>query len=110
MTPEEKTLFGIDKLNVARSTIPAVTHVDYSARVQLHRATSGLSRSHQPLPWLRLSGGDQHQLQRGSEPIVCRDALDVHGNRPRPANRREFGASKGRPGSKLGSLTKTSLS
>ncbi len=34
MTPAEETLFGIDKLNVPRSTIPAVTHVDYSARIQ----------------------------------------------------------------------------
>lgn len=34
MTNEEESLFGIDKLNVARSDIPAVTHVDYSARVQ----------------------------------------------------------------------------
>jgi carbamoyltransferase len=34
MTNEEEALFGIDKLNVARSDIPAVTHVDYSARVQ----------------------------------------------------------------------------
>jgi carbamoyltransferase len=34
MTPEEQRLFGIDKLNVVRSEIPAVTHVDYSARVQ----------------------------------------------------------------------------
>ena len=34
MKDEEKTLFGIDKLNVKRSVIPAVTHVDYSARVQ----------------------------------------------------------------------------
>ncbi|MFQ5964200.1 MAG: carbamoyltransferase [Candidatus Scalinduaceae bacterium] len=34
MTEEEKNLFGIDKLNVCRSRIPAVTHVDYSARVQ----------------------------------------------------------------------------
>jgi carbamoyltransferase len=34
MTPEEEKLFGIDKLNIARSEIPAVTHVDYSARVQ----------------------------------------------------------------------------
>jgi carbamoyltransferase len=41
MTPEEESLFGIDKLNVARSTIPAVTHVDYSARVQtVHRETN----------------------------------------------------------------------
>ena len=34
MTDEEKRLFGIDKLNVKRSSIPAITHVDYSARVQ----------------------------------------------------------------------------
>jgi carbamoyltransferase len=34
MSAEEQGLFGIDKLNVARSEIPAVTHVDYSARVQ----------------------------------------------------------------------------
>ena len=34
MTDEEQRLFGIDKLNVPRSDIPAVTHVDYSARVQ----------------------------------------------------------------------------
>ena len=34
MTQEEKKLFGIDKLNVPRSSLPAITHVDYSARVQ----------------------------------------------------------------------------
>jgi carbamoyltransferase len=34
MTAEQRELFGIEKLNIARSTIPAVTHVDYSARVQ----------------------------------------------------------------------------
>jgi carbamoyltransferase len=34
MTEEEQALFGIEKLNIARSEIPAVTHVDYSARVQ----------------------------------------------------------------------------
>ena len=34
MTNKEKKLFGIDKLNIKRSQIPAVTHVDYSARVQ----------------------------------------------------------------------------
>ena len=34
MTEEEKALFGIDKLNIRRSGIPAVTHVDYSARIQ----------------------------------------------------------------------------
>ena len=34
MSDEEKKLFGIDKLNIKRSDIPAVTHVDYSARIQ----------------------------------------------------------------------------
>ena len=34
MTSEEKKLFGIDKLNIVRSSIPSVTHVDYSARIQ----------------------------------------------------------------------------
>jgi carbamoyltransferase len=34
MTAEQENLFGIDKLNIPRSQIPAVTHVDYSARVQ----------------------------------------------------------------------------
>jgi carbamoyltransferase len=41
MTEEEQKLFGIDKLNVPRSSIPAVTHVDYSARVQtVHKETN----------------------------------------------------------------------
>ena len=41
MTPDQRAMFGIDKLNVARSEIPAVTHVDYSARVQtVHRKTN----------------------------------------------------------------------
>ncbi|WP_420347409.1 carbamoyltransferase [Pelagibius sp.] len=41
MSAEEKALFGIDKLNVKRSEIPAVTHVDYSARVQtVHAETN----------------------------------------------------------------------
>ncbi|XGB40504.1 MAG: carbamoyltransferase [Cyanobacteria bacterium LVE1205-1] len=34
MSSEQETLFGIDKLNIPRSEIPAVTHVDYSARIQ----------------------------------------------------------------------------
>jgi carbamoyltransferase len=41
MTPEEEALFGIDKLNVPRSSLPAVTHVDYSARIQtVHAQTN----------------------------------------------------------------------
>jgi carbamoyltransferase len=43
MTADEQALFGIDKLNVARSEIPAVTHVDYSARIQtVHSDTNPL--------------------------------------------------------------------
>jgi len=41
MTAEQEALFGIEKLNVRRSDIPAVTHVDYSARIQtVHRETN----------------------------------------------------------------------
>ncbi len=41
MTNEQKKLFGIDKLNIKRSDIPAVTHVDYSARIQtVHKNTN----------------------------------------------------------------------
>ena len=41
MTDEQKSLFGIEKLNIPRSEIPAVTHVDYSARIQtVHRETN----------------------------------------------------------------------
>jgi len=40
-TPEQQALFGIDKLNVPRSEIPAITHVDYSARIQtVHKETN----------------------------------------------------------------------
>ncbi|MBD1883263.1 carbamoyltransferase family protein [Microcoleus vaginatus] len=41
MTPEQEQLFGIEKLNIPRSEIPAVTHVDYSARIQtVHKETN----------------------------------------------------------------------
>jgi len=41
MTAEQEQLFGIEKLNVPRSSIPAVTHVDYSARIQtVHQETN----------------------------------------------------------------------
>jgi len=45
MTAEEEALWGIEKLNVVRSQIPAVTHVDYSARIQTVR------RDVNPLYW-----------------------------------------------------------
>ena len=41
MTGEQESLFGIDKLNIKRSNIPSVTHVDYSARIQtVHKETN----------------------------------------------------------------------
>ncbi|MEG4862752.1 MULTISPECIES: carbamoyltransferase family protein [unclassified Microcoleus] len=41
MTPEQEQLFGIEKLNIPRSEIPSVTHVDYSARIQtVHKETN----------------------------------------------------------------------
>jgi carbamoyltransferase len=56
MTDEEQARFGIDKLNVPRSTIPAVTHDDYSARIQtVHRETN--PRYHALLSrWKALTG------------------------------------------------------
>ena len=67
MSAEEESLFGIDKLNVPRSTIPAVTHVDYSARLQtVHRETN--PRFHALLSaWKARTGcpvSRQYQLQR----------------------------------------------
>jgi carbamoyltransferase len=41
MTEDSENLFGIEKLNIKRSSIPAITHVDYSARVQtVHKETN----------------------------------------------------------------------
>ena len=41
MKPEDENLFGIEKLNIKRSSIPAITHVDYSARIQtVHKETN----------------------------------------------------------------------
>jgi len=41
MTEKDENLFGIEKLNIKRSSIPAVTHVDYSARIQtVHEETN----------------------------------------------------------------------
>ena len=41
MTTKEKAFFGIKKLNVVRSSVPAITHVDYTARIQtVHKETN----------------------------------------------------------------------
>jgi carbamoyltransferase len=74
MTDSEQRLFGIDKLNVVRSTIPAVTHVDYSARVQtVHRETNPLF--HQLLEAFKSATGCPVLVNTSfnvrGEPIVC---------------------------------------
>lgn len=74
MTGEEQKLFGLDKLHVVRSGIPAVTHVDYSARVQT------VSRQTNPLYHKMISKFDQKygcpaiintSFNVRGEPIVC---------------------------------------
>jgi carbamoyltransferase len=74
MTNEEQSLFGIDKLNVPRSDIPAVTHVDYSARVQtVHRDTN--PRFHDLLSAFKARTGCPVLVNTSfnvrGEPIVC---------------------------------------
>jgi len=74
MTEEEKKLFGIDQLNVPRSQIPAVTHIDYSARVQtVHRETN--PRFHALLGAFKQRTGCPVLVNTSfnvrGEPIVC---------------------------------------
>lgn len=74
MTQEEKALFGIDKLNVPRSTIPAVTHVDYSARIQtVHEETN--PRYHRLISRFKALTGCPVVVNTSfnvrGEPIVC---------------------------------------
>jgi carbamoyltransferase len=73
-TDEEETLFGIDKLNVVRSEIPAVTHVDYSARLQtVHVETN--PRFHALLQRFKARTGCPVLINTSfnvrGEPIVC---------------------------------------
>ena len=74
MTNEEEALFGIDKLNVARSEIPAVTHVDYSARVQTVHADTN-PRFHALISRFKTKTGCPVLVNTSfnvrSEPIVC---------------------------------------
>ena len=74
MTHEQQALFGIDKLNVARSTIPAVTHVDYSARIQtVHRDTNpryyDLIRAFRDITGCPIVVNTSFNVR--GEPIVC---------------------------------------
>jgi carbamoyltransferase len=74
MTAEQEQLFGIEKLNVPRSTIPAITHVDYSARVQtVHKETN--PRFHAVLESFKKRSGCSVLVNTSfnvrGEPIVC---------------------------------------
>ncbi|MGH8012887.1 MAG: carbamoyltransferase family protein [Candidatus Binataceae bacterium] len=74
MTNEQTGLFGIEKLKIPRSAIPAVTHVDYSARVQtVHRETN--PRFHDLLSEFEARGGCAVLVNTSfnvrGEPIVC---------------------------------------
>ncbi|MEM5493307.1 carbamoyltransferase [Hoeflea sp. AS16] len=74
MSEQEEALFGIDKLNVSRSSIPAVTHVDYSARVQtVHEQTNPLF--HALISRFHANTGCPVVVNTSfnirSEPIVC---------------------------------------
>lgn len=74
MTAEEESLFGIDKLNIVRSDIPAVTHVDYSARVQTVHAQTN-PRYHGLLSAFKERTGCSVLVNTSfnvrGEPIVC---------------------------------------
>jgi carbamoyltransferase len=74
MTEEEQALWGIEKLNVPRSSIPAVTHVDYSARIQtVHRESN--PRYHALLSAFKARTGCPVLVNTSfnvrGEPIVC---------------------------------------
>ena len=69
MTAEEEKLWGIDKLNVKRSDIPAVTHVDYSARIQTVR------REINPVYWAII---DAFHRQTGC-PLIVNTSFNVRG-------------------------------
>ena len=74
MTNEQEQLFGIEKLNISRSEIPAVTHVDYSARIQtVHSETNG--RYYKLLSEFKAQTGCPVLINTSfnvrGEPIVC---------------------------------------
>jgi carbamoyltransferase len=74
MSEAEQALFGIDKLNVPRSDIPAVTHVDYSARIQTVHATTNPRYHALIAAFERLTGVPvliNTSFNVRGEPIVC---------------------------------------
>ena len=74
MTEDQNKLFGIDKLNVPRSTIPAITHVDYSARLQTVQYEDNPLYHDLLLAFERLTGCPvlvNTSFNVRGEPIVC---------------------------------------
>jgi carbamoyltransferase len=74
MTDVQSQLFGIEKLNVPRSTVPAITHVDYSARVQTVRAGENGTYYDLIAEFARLTGCPlvvNTSFNVRGEPIVC---------------------------------------
>ena len=74
MTKEEKKLFGINKLNIKRSEIPAVTHVDYSARIQTVNKLNNLKYYKLIEKFFQLTGVPilvNTSFNIRGEPIVC---------------------------------------
>ncbi len=74
MTEKEKVLFGIDKLNVPRSSVPAITHVDYSARIQTVHADTN-KRYHDVISKFKEKTGCPLIVNTSfnvrGEPIIC---------------------------------------
>ena len=74
MTEEEEALFGIDKLNVPRSSVPAITHVDYSARIQTVHADTN-PRYHAVISKFKEKTGCPLVVNTSfnvrGEPIIC---------------------------------------
>ncbi len=74
MTKEEEALFGIEKLNVPRSTLPAITHVDYSARIQTVHADTN-PRYHALISAFKAKTGCPVVVNTSfnvrGEPLVC---------------------------------------
>ena len=74
MSDEERNLFGLERLHVVRSSIPAVTHLDYSARLQT------VARNNNPLYYQTIARFDEKygcpviintSFNVRGEPIVC---------------------------------------
>ena len=74
MTAEQESLFGIEKLNIPRSELPAITHVDYSARLQTVHAETN-PRYHQLISSFKQKTGCGVLINTSfnvrGEPIVC---------------------------------------